>query len=124
MKKVLFIALGIGFILFGVSAYLQSKPTQKNERVYKIVQQYSPYYLDKRFGGLQIMNREDKAFKEKPDNMEVFHRLEALEKQWGKKHLLLDGTTLSIRDNNGSMIKTILLKTSKEIHFVQTYYGL
>jgi len=124
MKKILFIALGVGFILFGISAYLQSKPSPKSERIYKIIKQYSPYYLDKRFGGLQIMNKEDKSFKEKPDNMEVFHRLESLEKIWGKQHLILNDTTLLIKDNNGTVVKTIPLRDQKEIHFVKFYYDI
>jgi len=124
MKKILFIALSIGFLFFGVGAYLQSKPSSKNERVYKIIKQYSPYYLDKRFGGLQIMSKEDQSFKEKPDNMEVFHRLEFLEKRWGKQHLQINNTTLLIKDNNGTAVKTIPLENQGEVHFVHTYYGL
>ena len=124
MKKILFIALGIGFLLFGISAYLQSKPSPKNTRIYTRIKQYSPYYLDKRFGGLQIMSREDKDFKEKPDNMEVFHRIESLEKAWGKRHLKIDNSQLSITDNNGSIITTIPLKNRDEVDFVHRYYGL
>ena len=124
MKKILFIALGIGFLFFGISAYLQSKPSPKNTRIYTLIKQYSPYYLDKRFGGLQIMSKENKAFKEKPDNMEVFHRLESLEKAWGKRHLKIDNSQLSITDNNGSIITTIPLKNRDEVDFVHRYYGL
>jgi len=124
MKKILFIALSIGFLFFGVSAYLQSKPSPKNERLYKIIKQYSPYYLDKRFGGLQIMSKEDPSFKEKPDNMEVFHRLESLEKRWGKQHISIDNATLFIKDNNGTVIKTIPLENQGEVHFVHSYYEL
>ncbi len=124
MKKILFIALGIGFLFFGISAYLQSKPSPKNTRIYTLIKQYSPYYLDKRFGGLQIMSREDKDFKEKPDNMEVFHRIESLEKAWGKRHLKIDNSQLSITDNNGSIITTIPLKNRDEVDFVHRYYGL
>jgi len=124
MKKTLFIALGIGFLLFGIGAYLQSKPSPKSERIYKIIKQYSPYYLDKRFGGLQIMSKEDKDFKEKPDNMEVFHRLESLEKRWGKQHLQIDKTTLFVKDNNHTVIKTVPLANQKEVDFVRSYYGL
>ncbi len=124
MKKLLFIALGLGFLFFGIGAYLQSKPTPKNTRIYTFVKQYSPYYLDKRFGGLQIMSKEDKEFKEKPDNMEVFHRLESLEKAWGKRHLKIDNFQLSVTDNNGSTITTTPLKNRDEIDFVHRYYGL
>jgi len=124
MKKILFIALALGFLFFGVGAYLQSKPSPKSERVYKIIKQYSPYYLEKRFGGLQIRSKEDKDFKEKPDNMDVFHRLETLEKGWGKQRLSIKKDTLSIQDNSGTILKTVLLKDKNEMNFVRTYYGL
>jgi hypothetical protein len=124
MKKILFIALGLGFLFFGVSAYLQSKPAPKNERIYQLIKPYSPYYLDKRFGGLQIMSKEDKEFKEKPNNMEVFHRLEALEKKWGKSHLVLQGESLNIKDNNNSVSKTIPLENQKELDFIHAFYGI
>jgi len=124
MKKLLFIALGLGFLFFGIGAYLQSKPSPKNTRIYALIKQYSPYYLDKRFGGLQIMSKEDKTFKEKPDNMEVFHRLESLEKAWGKTHLKMDNSQLSVTDNNGTIVTTLPLKNQEEVDFVHRYYGL
>jgi len=124
MKKLVFIALGIGFILFGINAYLQSKPSPKNRRIYQAVQEFSPYYLDKRFGGLQIMSKTDKEFKEKPSNMEVFHRLEFLEKRWGEKHLTLEKDMLVIHGDKGEVLKRITLKNGEEKNFVHTYYGL
>jgi len=123
-NKFLPIALLLGFLLFGLDAFMQSKPTHKNERVYKTVQQYSPYYLDKRFGGLQIMNKEDPEFKEKPTNMTIFKEFQRLEKAWGKKHLELKDQTLVIYDNNGSEITKLPLKTKDELDFVHSYYGL
>ena len=124
MKKILFIALAVGFLLFGVSAYLQSKPSAKNSRIYNVVKKYSPYYLDKRFGGLEILNREDKEFKEKPTNMKVFHRLEELEKKWAKEHLKLENNTLVIQDNNRSVLESVSLDNQDEIDFVHIFYGL
>ncbi len=124
MKKIVFIALGIGFLLFGIDAYLQSKPAPKNKRIYQEIKQFSPYYLDKRFGGLQIMSKSDTEFKEKPSNMEVFHRLEFLEKKWGKTHLTLENDVLIIHDDTGSVLKNITLKNEDEKQFVHTFYGL
>jgi hypothetical protein len=123
-KKYLPIALVLGFILFGLDAFLQSKPSSKNKHVYQTVQKYSPYYLDKRFGGLQILNREDPEFKEKPNNMTLFKEFEHLEKEWGKKHLSLKSNQLIIVDNNGSQLFTLPLKTQEEIDFVHRYYGI
>ncbi len=124
LKKYLPIALLIGFILFGLSAFFQSKPSPKNNRVYKAVQKYSPYYMDKRFGGLTILNREDPEFKEKPNNMTLFKEFERLEKGWGKTHLKIEGTTLIILDNNGSQLSSLLLHTKEEIDFARQFYGI
>ena len=124
LKKYLPIALLIGFILFGLSAFFQSKPSPKNARVYKTVQKYSPYYMDKRFGGLTILNREDPEFKEKPTNMTLFKEFERLEKTWAKTHLKLEGNTLIILDNNGSQLTSLPLQTKEELDFAQQFYGL
>ncbi len=124
MKKILFIALSIAFLFYGFVAYRQSIPEHKNKRVYQILKKYSPYYLEKRLGGLQIRSKEDKEFKEKPDNMEVFHRLDKLEKEWGRKHLKLDGKMLEIHDKSGKIIDTVKLKNGSELSFVRSFYGL
>jgi len=123
-KKFLPIALVIGFILFGLDAFLQSKPSAKNKRIYKLVQTYSPYYLDKRFGGLQIMNKEDKEFKETPNNMTLFKEFERLERTWGEKHLKIQNNLLIIVDNNGTQLSSVLLNNQEELHFVHQYYGI
>jgi len=123
-KKYLPLALIIGFILFGLDAFFQSKPSSKNKRVYKTVQKYSPYYLDKRFGGLQIMSKEDPKFKETPNNMTLFKEFERLEKKWGKKHLKIENNQLVIRDNNGSQLSTLFLQTKEELDFAHNYYGI
>lgn len=124
LRKYLPVALFLGFFLFGLAAFLQSKPTAKNERVYKTVQQYSPYYLDKRFGGLEILNKEDPKFKEKPNNMTLFKEFERLEKVWGQKHLTIENNQLIIRDNNGSQLSALPLQNKKEIDFIHRYYGI
>jgi len=124
LKKYLPFALFLAFLLFGLDAFLQSKPPAKNERVYKIVQKYSPYYIDKRFGGLEILSKEDKEFKEKPNNMTFFKEFSRLEKAWGKKHMKRDGQTVTITDNNGTTVATISLQNKEELDFVRSYYGL
>ena len=119
-----FVALGIAFLLFGFSAYKESIPEPKNDRVYKEIKKYSPYYIDKRFGGLRILSKEDEEFKEKPTNMQVFHRLDKLEKDWGKAHLKLSSNNLIIVDNNGSEVANIELKNKDEIKFINIFYGI
>jgi hypothetical protein len=124
MKKYIFWALGAGFIFLGFSAYIQSLPEKKNNRIYTEVKKYSPYYIDKRFGGLRILNKEDENFKEKPDNIQVFHRLDELEKAWGKNHLKLTNSQLQILDNNGTAQASIPLKSEDELKFIHTFYGI
>ncbi|WP_295418642.1 hypothetical protein [Sulfurovum sp.] len=124
LKKYLPIALFLGFLLFGLDAFLQSKPSPKNERVYKTVQKYSPFYLDKRFGGLQILSKEDPEFKEKPNNMTLFKEFERLEREWGKKHLKIENNQLIIVDNNGSQLSALPLQSNEEIGFIHRYYGI
>jgi hypothetical protein len=123
-KKYLPIALVLGFLIFGLDAFMQSKPSNKNKRVYQTVQKYSPYYLDKRFGGLTIMNKEDPEFKEKPNNMTLFKEFEKLEKVWGKKHLSVKNNQLIIVDNNGTQLSSLPLQTKEEIDFIHQYYGI
>ncbi len=123
-RKYLPLALLLGFLIYGLDAFFQSKPSHKNARVYKSVQKYSPYYLDKRFGGLQIMNKEDPEFKEKPNNMTIFKEFERLEKAWGQKHMKLEGNTVHIFDNNGTEVSTLSLQNKDESDFVHHYYGL
>jgi len=124
LRKYLPFALLLGFLVFGLDAFFQSRPSHKNARVYKTVQQYSPYYLDKRFGGLEILNKEDPEFKEKPNNMTLFKEFERLEKEWGETHLKLKGNTLFISDNNGTEVGKLPLQTKDELDFVHSYYGL
>ncbi len=123
-KKYLLPAFFLAFLLIGISAFLQSKPSPKNARVYKTVKQFSPYTLEKRFGGLEIINKEDPEFKEKPDNMTLFKEFERLEKAWGKKHLKLEKSTLVIMDNNGTTVHTLPLHSKDETDFVHRYYGI
>jgi len=116
-------ALFLGFLFIGLATFFASKPTAKNARVYKIVREYSPYYLEKTLGGLRIRKKGDKEFKEEPTNSELFRRFEFLEKQWGQKHLKLDGNRLSIMQD-GKPLKSIELKSSDEVSFVKRYYGV
>ncbi len=122
-SKYLPIALMLAFFLFGLSAFLESKPSHKNERVYKTVRQFSPYYMEKRFGGLEIRSKIDPKFKEEPDNMTLFKAFEQLEHDWGQKYLKIAGNTLIITDSNGTE-HALKLTEKDEIHFVQNYYGV
>ena len=123
MQKYLLIAIGFSLIVMSIVAFEQGKPSPKSP-IYKEVKKYSPYYLDKRFGGLQIMSKEDENFKEKPVNVELFHRLEYLEKTWGQTHLKLENNQLTVLDNNGTNIATIAVKSTQDSSFIHSYYGI
>jgi hypothetical protein len=124
IKKYLPLALMLGFLALGISAFIESKPSHKNERVYTTVKKYSPYYTDQRFGGIRIMSKEDPEFEEKPDNMVLFKRLDELEKSWAQKHLKVENNVLIILDNNGTQQATLPLNTQEEISFTHTFYGI
>jgi len=123
-SKYLPIALFIAFFIFGLNVFLDSRPTAKNERVYKIVKEFSPYYIEKRFGGLEILKKDDKEFKEKPSNEAFFKRYEELEREWGKKHIKIEGSKAVIVDNSGKELKSFELKDAKEREFLNRYYGV
>jgi len=124
MKKYLPLALFLGFAFIVFFAFLEGRPSPKNARIYKTVQKYSPYYLDKRLGGLQIMNKEDSDFKEKPTNKTLFKEFERLEKEWGEKHLNIKDNSLIIVDKNGTTLKELTIQNKNEMAFIHTYYGI
>ena len=124
MRKYLIWALAAGFLVMGITAFMESQPDPKNKRVYQEITKYSPYYIDKRVGGLNIKSKEDEAFKEKPDNVKVFRRLDELEKAWGKTHLILENSQLHILDNNGSTLTTFPLESQDEIDFIHRFYEI
>jgi len=123
MKNYLFVALTLGLSLLAFMAFQQAKPTPKAP-IYQEIKPYSPYYIDKRFGGLRIMNKADAEFEEKPSNMEVFHRLEFLEKAWGKKHLNITNNQLTIMDDNGTILTTLPIRSVEDGNFIHTFYGI
>ena len=124
MRKYLIWALAAGFLDIGLTTLFKSQPEPKNKRVYQEIQKYSPYYIDKRVGGLNIKSREDEEFKEKPDNVQIFHRLDELEQNWGKTHLKLENSQLLILDNNGTTLTTFPLESQDEIDFIHSFYGI
>jgi len=122
MNKYLPLALMLGFFLISFSAYVNSKGDDK-ARIYKEITSYSPYYFEKSLSGLVIKSKEDKEFKEKPSNMQVFHEMDRLQKEWGRKHLKIENNNLIIFDKDES-IKKIHIKDKKDLNFLHSFYGL
>ncbi len=123
MSRKMFIGLIFVFMFLSFIAFKNAMPKTKNKVVMNALSAYIPYRLEKRLGGLTIINEKTKT-KEKPSNEIVFKRLDQLERQWGKKHLKLTGSVLSINNDKNQTIKTLNLKNRKQINFVHSFFGI
>jgi len=123
IDKFLIIGLAVLFFILGFNALQEAQPSHKNKRIYTILKQYSPYYLEKRIGGFSILSKEDNI-KEKPPIKEVYSRLEFLEQGWGMKHLKIHDNTLLVYDNNQTQIDNILFKNKEEKSWTKKYYNI
>lgn len=122
-KTLIFAFLAIFFFSVGFVAMQKGKPEPKNERIYALISEHSPYYLEKRMGGLSIVNKTT-GEKEKPSASEVFKKFEHLEKIWGKKHLKIDGDFLVILDENGNKKSELVFHTEDEKEWIKKYFGI
>jgi hypothetical protein len=123
MKKYLILALIAGFTFVTVVAYKKARPEPKAP-IYEKIIAYSPYYREKRFGGFQIKNKEDEEFKEKPTNMEIFHRMDQLNKKWAKTHVKVVNREVIISDNNGTEIIKLPISTEEDNKFMHNFFGM
>jgi len=123
MKKYLIFALIAGFTFVTIVAYKKARPVPKAP-IYKKIVVYSPYYREKRFGGFQIRSRLDEKFKEKPTNMEIFHRMEQLNQEWAKTHIKIVENQVVITDDNGTQSATLPLSTQEDSDFMHKFFGL
>ena len=117
------IALTILFFALGFRALQDAQPEHKNKRIYNALKEYSPYYLEKRVGGFQIMMIGSKT-EEKPPIDQVFLRLDQLEKGWGKKALKIVGNDLIVMDKDGKEIAKIPFHLQEERDWVETFFGI
>lgn len=123
LRTILPFALAAAFLFFGYRAYLDSKPADRNQRVYNEIKEFIPYKIEKRIGGLNIINTTNDV-KEKPPASQVYHRLDQLEKLWGKTHLKINGSSLMILDDDNKTVKTITLQNKSEIAYIKNFFGL
>ncbi len=123
LKILLPIALALGLLFFFYQSYQGSKPEDKNKRVYTELKEFIPYSLEKRFGGITILSTKN-DIKEKPPASQIFHRLDELEKLWGKTHLKLDGNSLTVLGDDNKTVKTINLQNESEIAYIKNFFGL
>ncbi|MEA2090850.1 MAG: hypothetical protein U9O83_00600 [Campylobacterota bacterium] len=121
-KKVLILTLLTGFLIMGFVAMQRAMPEDKEERIYDAIKVYSPYYFEKRIGGLTILNKYDDT-KEKINAAEILHRMDELDKKWAKKHLsVVDNDVLITRENNTTI--KIFIETPKERAFLKSFFGI
>lgn len=119
------IILGVVFasLILGMLSIQRAMPEAKEDRIYNEIKLYSPYKLEKRMGGLTIINKST-GEKEKPSSEEVLLRMDELDKQWGKKHLRVEHNDLIIMgENNQTMVK-IYIETKKEREFLRRFFGI
>ena len=123
VKKGLFLGAIFAFFVMGVVSMQRASPAAKEERIYKAIKVYSPYKLEKIRGGLAINNIQT-GEKEKPSTAEVLHRLDELDKEWGKSHMKIENNDLIIMGENKQVLIKIFIETEKERKFIQTFYGI
>jgi len=122
-RKLLIFGVFTVALIMGVLSMQRAMPNHKEERIYKEIQKYSPYVMEKRMGGLLITDKRD-GRKEKPSNAEVFHRMDELEQQWGNKHLKIEGSELHIIGENNQTITRIFIESLNEKEFLHNFYGI
>jgi len=123
IKKALIFGFFTAFLILGVLSMQRAMPAAKEERIYKAIKAYTPYVMEKRIGGLTIIDSRT-GKKEKPSSQEVFLRMDELEKEWGKEHLRIEGNDLLIIDENNKTVAKIFFQTQKEREFVNRFYGI
>ncbi len=122
VKKVFIFALLSAFLVMGFLSMKRAMPENKEERIYKAIKAYSPYKLEKRLGGLTIINIKD-GTKEKPSAAEVLLRIDELDKKWAKEHLSILNNDVIIRKDDNTTVK-IFMQTPKERVFIKSFFGI
>ena len=123
MKKALIFGFFTAFLILGIVSMQRAMPDAKEERIYTAIKVYSPYTMEKKIGGFNIIDKRD-GTKESPSSKEVFHRLDELEQKWGKEHLTIENNDVLIKGENNQTVARIFLETEKERAFVQRFYGI
>ena len=123
VKKGLFYGFLFAFLVMGYVSMQRAMPDAKEDRIYKAIRVYSPYKVEKRMGGLTIIDSRNGG-KEKPSAAEFYHRLDEVDKEWGKKHLRVDNNDVVVLGENNQSVVKIYLESEAERKFVQSFYGI
>ena len=98
-------------------------PEPKEERIYKELQVYIPYHLEKYVGGFTIVDKRN-GNEEKPSAAEVMLRLDELEKEWGHQHLKVVNNEVYILGDNNQTVEKLFIQTPKERQFLKHFFGI
>ncbi len=123
MKKALIFGFFTAFLILGMLSMKRAMPEAKEDRIYTAIKVYSPYIVEKKVGGLTIIDKRN-GEKESPSSQEFFHRVDELDKKWGKEHLSVENNEVLILGENNQTVARIFIETEKERDFVKRFYGL
>ena len=122
-SRYLGIALGLGFFMVAIVAFIKGQPESRDKRVYEQLKPYIPYKIEKKMSGLRIRNTITDE-KIEPSNLELYNVLDHLEKDWGAKHLKIEGNVLIIIDDNNESRGKITLPDQKAKAWVQHFFEI
>ncbi|RUM68952.1 MAG: hypothetical protein DSZ05_00220 [Sulfurospirillum sp.] len=122
-SKYLGIALGLGFLLIALVAFINGQPQKRDRQVYAQLKPYIPYKIEKKMSGLFIRDTNTNK-KIEPSNAEVYKVLDNLEKDWGEKYLRREGNTLIVVNDKNETLKQIPLNTLSAQKYVHDFFGL
>ncbi len=123
VKKGLIFGFFFAFLVLGVVSMKRAMPEAKEERIYKAIKVYSPYKLEKRMGGLTIVNTQN-GTKEQPVSADIMHRFDEVEKAWGKSHLQVQENEVIVSGENNQTVVRIFIENEKEREFLKKFYGI
>lgn len=123
LKKALIFGFFTAFLILGTLAMQRAMPSTKEDRIYLEIKAYSPYIVEKRIGGLAIVDKHSDT-KEKPNASEFYHRLDELEKTWGKEHLQVQENEVLIFNDKKELVAKVVIQNQKEREFLKNFFGI
>lgn len=115
--------MALGFFFLAVTAFIKAQPESRDKRVYAELKPYIPYKIEKKMSRLRIVNTKT-GEKFEPSNLDIYHVLDNLEKDWGEKHLRREGDLLVVFDDKNQTLKKIPLRDESAKAYVQHFFGL
>ncbi|MDQ1263689.1 MAG: hypothetical protein QG559_690 [Campylobacterota bacterium] len=123
LKKAIIFGLFTAFLVLGAVSMKRAMPDAKEERIYQAIKVYSPYIVQKKVGGLEILDKRS-GIKEKPSSQEIFHRLDELDKKWGKEHLRVENNEVIVIGENNQTVTRLYIENEKERSFLTSFFGI